>query len=138
MHAGGHWARNCWATARFRPSVQVIAQIWVLLLAGVGVAAGLDYAAGHWFDGFSGVFLGPVQIPPIVANALFGAFVAYIYSAPPLKLKQSGMRWGWGTREVPLMPWAMGIERPKWAVLLTTGTCLTKDRPFRTTIWAGR
>jgi chlorophyll synthase len=69
---------------------QVIAQIWVLLLAGVGVAAGLDYAAGHWFDGFSGVFLGPVQIPPIVANALFGAFVAYIYSAPPLKLKQSG------------------------------------------------
>ena len=31
-----------------------------------------------------------LQVPPIVANALFGAVVAYIYSAPPLKLKQSG------------------------------------------------
>eukprot|EP00667_Euglena_gracilis_P006145 EG_transcript_6198 len=69
---------------------QVIAQIWVLLLSGVALAAGLDWWAGHWFDGVSGIFLGPVQVPPILANALFGSLVAYIYSAPPLKLKQSG------------------------------------------------
>eukprot|EP00669_Euglena_mutabilis_P007488 TRINITY_DN2762_c0_g1_i1.p1 TRINITY_DN2762_c0_g1~~TRINITY_DN2762_c0_g1_i1.p1 ORF type:complete len:363 (-),score=139.46 TRINITY_DN2762_c0_g1_i1:117-1205(-) len=69
---------------------QVIAQIWALLLAGVAVAAGLDFWAGHWTDGVSGVSLGALRIPPILANALFGAFVAYIYSAPPLKLKQLG------------------------------------------------
>jgi len=69
---------------------QVIAQIWGLLLAGLAVAAGLDYWAGHWFDGVSGIFLGPVQVPPILANAIFGSWVAYVYSAPPLKLKQSG------------------------------------------------
>lgn len=56
---------------------QVIVQIWVLLLAGVGVAYALDRWAGHEF-------------PTITALAIGGSFLSYIYSAPPLKLKQNG------------------------------------------------
>jgi chlorophyll/bacteriochlorophyll a synthase len=55
----------------------VIVQIVVLLLAGIGVAYGLDVAVGHEF-------------PTITCIAIGGAFIAYIYSAPPLKLKQNG------------------------------------------------
>ncbi|HAX76043.1 MAG TPA: chlorophyll synthase ChlG, partial [Cyanobacteria bacterium UBA11372] len=54
-----------------------IAQIWVLLLAGIGLAFILDQWAGH-------------QFPTITCIAIGGAFLAYIYSAPPLKLKQNG------------------------------------------------
>ena len=56
---------------------QAITQIWVLLLAGIGLAFVLDRWAGH-------------QFPTITCIALGGAFLAYIYSAPPLKLKQNG------------------------------------------------
>ena len=56
---------------------QVIAQVWVLLLAGIGLAFILDQWAGH-------------QFPTITCIAIGGAFLAYIYSAPPLKLKQNG------------------------------------------------
>jgi chlorophyll/bacteriochlorophyll a synthase len=56
---------------------QAIVQIWVLLLAGLGVAYALDVWAGHEF-------------PTITALAIGGSFLAYIYSAPPLKLKQNG------------------------------------------------
>jgi chlorophyll synthase len=49
----------------------------VLLLAGWGVAYGLDVWAGHSF-------------PTITVLAVAGAFLSYIYSAPPLKLKQNG------------------------------------------------
>lgn len=59
------------------PLPQVIVQIWVLLIAGLGVAYGLDVWAGH-------------QFPILLALAVFGSFVSYIYSAPPLKLKQNG------------------------------------------------
>ena len=56
---------------------QVMTQIWVLLLAGIAIAFALDRWAGHDF-------------PTITALAIGGSFVAYIYSAPPLKLKQNG------------------------------------------------
>ncbi|HEY9824316.1 MAG TPA: chlorophyll synthase ChlG [Stenomitos sp.] len=59
------------------PLPQVIIQIWVLLLAGLGLAYALDVWAGHTF-------------PIMLVLALFGSFVSYIYSAPPLKLKQNG------------------------------------------------
>jgi chlorophyll synthase len=59
------------------PLPQVVIQIWVLLLAGIGVAYGLDVWAGHSF-------------PTMLVLAVFGSFVSYIYSAPPLKLKQNG------------------------------------------------
>lgn len=56
---------------------QVATQILVLLFAGIGLAYILDRWAGHEF-------------PTITAIAIGGAFLAYIYSAPPLKLKQNG------------------------------------------------
>lgn len=68
---------------------QVIAQVWVLLLAGIGVAYALDTWAGHSF-------------PTITAMAIGGSFLSYIYSAPPLKLKQNG----WAG----ITPWALAIS----------------------------
>jgi chlorophyll synthase len=56
---------------------QVITQIWVLLVGGIVVAFGLDYWAGNSF-------------PTITTIAIIGAIISYIYSAPPLKLKQNG------------------------------------------------
>jgi chlorophyll synthase len=55
----------------------VIAQILILLAGGIGVAYTLDTLAGH-------------DTPTLTYLALFGSFISYIYSAPPLKLKQSG------------------------------------------------
>ena len=59
------------------PLGQVKAQIWILLLAGLAVAFGLDRWAGH-------------TTPVLLLLALGGSFVSFIYSAPPLKLKQNG------------------------------------------------
>lgn len=56
---------------------QVEAQIWVLLLAGIALAYGLDVWAGH-------------EVKVITMIAVFGSYISYIYSAPPLKLKQNG------------------------------------------------
>ncbi len=56
---------------------QVIFQIWALLLGGLGISYGLDVWAGHDF-------------PTVLALSIFGSFISYIYSAPPLKLKQNG------------------------------------------------
>lgn len=56
---------------------EVKTQIAVLLGAGGLVSAALDLWAGH-------------EYPVNFALAVFGAFLAYIYSAPPLKLKQNG------------------------------------------------
>jgi chlorophyll/bacteriochlorophyll a synthase len=55
----------------------VRAQVAVLLTSGFLVSGALDLWAGHAW-------------PVNVALTAFGAFVAYIYSAPPLKLKQNG------------------------------------------------
>jgi chlorophyll synthase len=59
------------------PLWRVVAQIWMLLLLGVALAFGLDWYVGH-------------ETPVITYLALGGALIAYIYSAPPLKLKQNG------------------------------------------------
>ncbi|MBW4521711.1 MAG: chlorophyll synthase ChlG [Scytolyngbya sp. HA4215-MV1] len=74
---------------------QVIIQIWILLLAGIGVAYGLDRWAGHEF-------------PTITAMAIFGSFLSYIYSAPPLKLKQNGWlgSYALGSSYIALPWWA--------------------------------
>ncbi|OLP16511.1 chlorophyll synthase ChlG [Leptolyngbya sp. 'hensonii'] len=74
---------------------QVVTQILVLLLAGVGVAYGLDQWAGHTF-------------PTITVLALGGSFLSYIYSAPPLKLKQNGWlgNYALGASYIALPWWA--------------------------------
>ncbi|KAK4529464.1 hypothetical protein CCYA_CCYA01G0321 [Cyanidiococcus yangmingshanensis] len=56
---------------------EVVAQVWTLLASGLGLAYALDVWQGHAF-------------PRVFAVAALGAFLAYIYSAPPLKLKKNG------------------------------------------------
>ncbi|HEY9763247.1 MAG TPA: chlorophyll synthase ChlG [Trichocoleus sp.] len=74
---------------------QVISQIWVLLLAGIAVAYSLDRWAGHDF-------------PTITALSIGGSFLSYIYSAPPLKLKQNGWlgNYALGASYIALPWWA--------------------------------
>ena len=75
---------------------QVIAQILVLLAGGVGVAAILDLWAGH-------------DTPTLFGLAMLGSLISYIYSAPPLKLKQSGWigNYALGSSYITL-PWLAG------------------------------
>ena len=70
-------------------------QIWVLLLAGLIVAFLLDLYAKHSF-------------PSVLLLALGGSFVSYIYSAPPLKLKQNGWlgNYALGASYIALPWWA--------------------------------
>ncbi len=80
----------------------VAVQVGVLLSGGLGLAYALDVWANH-------------TSPVILYLTLFGAFIAYIYSAPPLKLKQNG--W-FGT-------YALGasyISLPWWAGQALFGT----------------
>ncbi len=74
---------------------QVVTQIWVLLGVGVAIACGLDVWAGHEF-------------PTMTVLCLLGAFLAYIYSAPPLKLKQNGWlgNYALGASYIALPWWA--------------------------------
>lgn len=74
---------------------RVISQIWVLLVAGLAIAALLDWWAGHNF-------------PIMVVLAGVGVFLAYIYSAPPLKLKQNGWlgNYALGASYIALPWWA--------------------------------
>lgn len=74
---------------------QVAAQILILLIAGIGVAYALDQWAGHAF-------------PTITAIAIGGSFLSYIYSAPPLKLKQNGWlgNYALGASYIALPWWA--------------------------------
>ncbi len=90
---------------------QVKLQIWVLLLAGLGVAWGLDQWAGH-------------SRPVLLLLALGGSFVSYIYSAPPLKLKQNGWlgNYALGASYIAL-PWWAGqalFGQLSWATALLT------------------
>jgi chlorophyll synthase len=74
---------------------QVATQILVLLFAGIALAYGLDRWAGHEF-------------PTITVLALFGSFLSYIYSAPPLKLKKNGWlgNYALGASYIALPWWA--------------------------------
>ncbi|MBD2183677.1 chlorophyll synthase ChlG [Planktothrix sp. FACHB-1355] len=74
---------------------QVITQVWVLLLAGIGLAYALDLWAGHTF-------------PTITVLAIGGSFLSYIYSAPPLKLKKNGWlgNYALGASYIALPWWA--------------------------------
>jgi len=75
---------------------EVIAQIWFLLLAGLGVAWLLDAWSGQTW-------------PVITTIALIGALLAFLYSAPPLKLKQNGWlgNYALGASYIAL-PWCAG------------------------------
>ncbi|MCL2929524.1 MAG: chlorophyll synthase ChlG [Trichodesmium sp. MAG_R01] len=75
---------------------QVVTQMVFLLLAGVGLSYLLDLSAGHEF-------------PILTMLCLLGAFLAYIYSAPPLKLKQNGWlgNYALGSSYIAL-PWWTG------------------------------
>jgi chlorophyll synthase len=77
------------------PLGQVKLQIWVLLLAGLAVAWGLDRWANH-------------TSPVLLLLALAGSFVSFIYSAPPLKLKQNGWlgNYALGASYIALPWWA--------------------------------
>jgi chlorophyll/bacteriochlorophyll a synthase len=74
---------------------QVIVQMWVLFIGGIVIAFILDRWAGHDF-------------PVLTCLALGGSFVAYIYSAPPLKLKQNGWlgNYALGASYIALPWWA--------------------------------
>ncbi len=74
---------------------QVKVQVWVLLLSGIAVAYGLDMWAGH-------------STPSVLLLALGGSFVSFIYSAPPLKLKQNGWlgNYALGASYIALPWWA--------------------------------
>ncbi|PWZ17693.1 Chlorophyll synthase, chloroplastic [Zea mays] len=93
----------------------VITQIWVLLLGGLGLGALLDVWAGHDF-------------PIVFYLAVGGSLLSYIYSAPPLKLKQNG----W------IGNFALGasyISLPWWAGQALFGT-LTPDIIVLTTLYS--
>jgi chlorophyll synthase len=90
---------------------QVVAQIGVLLLGGLGLAYGLDRWADHDF-------------PVMLCLTLGGAFLAYIYSAPPLKLKQNGWlgNYALGSSYIAL-PWWAGhalFGQLNWTVVILT------------------
>ena len=90
---------------------EVIAQIWILLLGGLAIAYGLDVWAGH-------------EVPTVLLLSIFGSFISYIYSAPPLKLKQNGWagNYALGASYISL-PWWCGqavfgsLDRPVYFIL---------------------
>ncbi len=90
---------------------QVVSQILVLLVAGVAVAYGLDQWAGHEF-------------PVLTVLALFGSFISFIYSAPPLKLKKNGWlgNYALGASYIAL-PWWAGhalFGELNWKIVVLT------------------
>eukprot|EP00591_Stephanopyxis_turris_P006792 CAMPEP_0195517290 /NCGR_PEP_ID=MMETSP0794_2-20130614/10281_1 /TAXON_ID=515487 /ORGANISM="Stephanopyxis turris, Strain CCMP 815" /LENGTH=418 /DNA_ID=CAMNT_0040646065 /DNA_START=28 /DNA_END=1284 /DNA_ORIENTATION=- len=92
-------------------SGEVIFQIWFLLIGGLGISYGLDVWSGHEF-------------PIVFALSVFGSFISYIYSAPPLKLKQNGWagNFALGCSYISL-PWWCGqavfgeLDRPVYFIL---------------------
>jgi len=90
---------------------QVVTQILVLLLAGIGIAYLLDVWAGHDF-------------PVLTCLAIGGSFVSYIYSAPPLKLKKNGWlgNYALGSSYIAL-PWWAGhalFGELNWTIVILT------------------
>ena len=90
---------------------QVVTQVVVLLLGGIGIAYTLDQWAGHDF-------------PIITCLSLGGSFLAFIYSAPPLKLKQNGWlgNYALGASYISL-PWWAGhalFGQLNWTIVVLT------------------
>ncbi len=90
---------------------QVIQQIWGLWIAGLLLSFGLDKWAGH-------------ADLPILKLTIFGTFIAYIYSAPPLKLKATGWAGSFalGSSYISL-PWLCGqamFGELSWPVTILT------------------
>lgn len=90
---------------------QVVSQFVILLLLGYGVAYILDMWAGHTF-------------PNVLMLSVFGSAVAYIYSAPPLKLKQNGWlgNYALGASYIAL-PWWAGhalFGELNWKIVVLT------------------
>ncbi len=90
---------------------QVVTQIVGLLVFGLGIAYALDRWAGHEF-------------PTMFCLTLLGAFLAYIYSAPPLKLKQNGWagNYALGASYIAL-PWWAGhalFGELNWTIVILT------------------
>jgi len=89
---------------------EVIFQIFFLLFGGLGLAYGLDAWSGHEF-------------PTVLALSVFGSFISYIYSAPPLKLKKNWVgSFALGCSYISL-PWWCGqavfgqLDRPVYWIL---------------------
>ena len=90
---------------------QVVTQIIVLLLGSLVLSYVLDLVTGHDF-------------PVMFCLTLGGAFVAYIYSAPPLKLKQNGWlgNYALGSSYIAL-PWWAGhalFGQLNWTIVILT------------------
>jgi chlorophyll synthase len=90
---------------------QVVTQILILLFAGIGIAYLLDLWAGHSFL-------------VITCLAVFGSFISYIYSAPPLKLKKNGWlgNYALGASYIAL-PWWAGhalFGTLNWTIVVLT------------------
>ena len=84
----------------------MVAQFLALLAGGLGVSYTLDRWAGHEF-------------PTLLCLAVFGSFISYIYSAPPLKLKQSGWigNYALGSSYIALPWWAGQVGDPKHTLI---------------------
>ena len=90
---------------------QVVTQIVVLLVASIGLSYLLDLWADH-------------ETPVMLYLTLGGAFIAYIYSAPPLKLKQNGWlgNYALGASYIAL-PWWAGhalFGQLNWTIVILT------------------
>ncbi len=90
---------------------QVVTQILLLLGLGLALSYGLDVWANHDF-------------PIMLCLTLGGAFLAYIYSAPPLKLKQNGWlgNYALGASYIAL-PWWAGhalFGQLNWTIVILT------------------
>ena len=90
---------------------QVVTQIVVLLIASIGLSYALDLWANH-------------ETPMMLYLTLGGAFIAYIYSAPPLKLKQNGWlgNYALGASYIAL-PWWAGhalFGELNWKIVILT------------------
>jgi chlorophyll synthase len=90
---------------------QVVAQILILLSSGLVLSYILDRAVGHDF-------------PIMLCLTIGGAFLAYIYSAPPLKLKQNGWlgNYALGSSYIAL-PWWAGhalFGELNWTIIILT------------------
>lgn len=93
------------------PLPQVITQIWVLFIAGIALAFALDVWSGH-------------QFLTVTVTAILGSIIAYIYSAPPLRLKQNGWLSGYalGASYIAL-PWCTGhalFGTLNWKIVVIT------------------